>query len=87
MHSQNLRWHNPFTPVYYQFSNLVEAARRKVVTSTKINRQSLPFDFVAYRNLSGDEKWLFYALHTTQVGVFGQRMSCRKLLSLRRNMI
>ena len=47
-----------FTPVYYQFSNLVEAARRKVVECTlKLIDNHYHFDFVAYeRNLSGDEK-------------------------------
>ena len=47
-----------FTPVYYQFSNLVEAARRKVVECPlKIIDNHYHFDFVAYeRNLSGDEK-------------------------------
>ena len=47
-----------FTPVYYQFSNLVEAARRKVVECPlKLIDNHYRFDFVAYeRNLSGDEK-------------------------------
>ena len=47
-----------FTPVYYQFSNLVEAARRKVVECPlKLIENHYHFDFVAYeRNLSGDEK-------------------------------
>ena len=47
-----------FTPVYYQFSNLVEAARRKVVECPlKLINNQYHFDFVAYeRNLSGDEK-------------------------------
>ncbi len=47
-----------FTPVYYQFSNLVEAARRKVVECPlKLIDNHYHFDFVAYeRNLSGDEK-------------------------------
>ena len=47
-----------FTPVYYQFSNLVEAARRKVVECPlKLIGNQYHFDFVAYeRNLSGDEK-------------------------------
>ena len=47
-----------FTPVYYQFSNLVEAARRKVVECPlKLIDNHYYFDFVAYeRNLSGDEK-------------------------------
>ena len=47
-----------FTPVYYQFSNLVEAARRKVVECPlKLIDNQYHFDFVAYeRNLSGDEK-------------------------------
>jgi cystathionine beta-lyase len=47
-----------FTPVYYQFSNLVEAARRKVVECPlKLISNQYHFDFVAYeRNLSGDEK-------------------------------
>ena len=47
-----------FTPVYYQFSNLVEAARRKVVECPlKLTDNHYHFDFVAYeRNLSGDEK-------------------------------
>ena len=47
-----------FTPVYYQFSNLVEAARRKVVECPlKLIDSQYHFDFVAYeRNLSGDEK-------------------------------
>lgn len=47
-----------FTPVYYQFSNLVEAARRKVEECPlKLIDNHYHFDFVAYeRNLSGDEK-------------------------------
>ena len=47
-----------FTPVYYQFSNLVEAARRKVVECPlRLISNQYHFDFVAYeRNLSGDEK-------------------------------
>ena len=47
-----------FTPVYYQFSNLVEAARRKVVECPlKLISNQYHFDFAAYeRNLSGDEK-------------------------------
>ena len=47
-----------FTPVYYQFSNLVEAARRKVVECPlKLMDNYYHFDFVEYeRNLSGDEK-------------------------------
>jgi len=47
-----------FTPVYYQFSNLVEVARRKVVECPlKLIDNHYHFDFVAYeRNLSGDEK-------------------------------
>ena len=47
-----------FTPVYYQFSNLVEAARRKVVECPlKLISNQYHLDFVAYeRNLSGDEK-------------------------------
>ena len=47
-----------FTPVYYQFSNLVEAARRKLVECPlKLIDNHYHFDFVAYeRNLSGDEK-------------------------------
>ena len=47
-----------FTPVYYQFSNLVEAARRKVVECPlKLIDNHYHFDFVAYeRNLSGNEK-------------------------------
>ena len=47
-----------FTPVYYQFSNLVEAARRKVVECPlKLIDNRYHFDFVAYeRNLAGDEK-------------------------------
>ena len=47
-----------FTPVYYQFSNLVEAARRKVVECPlKLIDNHYHFDFVEYeRNLSGDEK-------------------------------
>ena len=49
-----------FTPVYYQFSNLVEAARRKVVECPlKLIDNHYHFDFVAYeRNLSGDEKMI-----------------------------
>ena len=49
-----------FTPVYYQFSNLVEAARRKVVECPlKLIDNHYHFDFVEYeRNLSGDEKML-----------------------------
>ena len=47
-----------FSPVYYQFSNLVEAARRKVVECPlKLIDNQYHFDFVTYeRNLSGDEK-------------------------------
>ena len=47
-----------FTPVYYQFSNLVEAARRKVVECPlKLIDNQYHFDFVTYeRNLSGDVK-------------------------------
>ena len=47
-----------FTPVYYQFSNLVEAARRKVVECPlKLIDNRYHFDFVEYeRKLSGDEK-------------------------------
>ena len=47
-----------FTPVYYQFSNLVAAARRKVVECPlKLIDNQYHFDFVTYeRNLSGDEK-------------------------------
>ena len=47
-----------FTPVYYQFSNLVESARRKVVECPlKLIDNQYHFDFVTYeRNLSGDEK-------------------------------
>ena len=47
-----------FTPVYYQFSNLVKAARRKVVECPlKLIENKYHFDFVTYeRNLSGDEK-------------------------------
>ena len=47
-----------FTPVYYQFSNLVKAARRKVVECPlKLIETKYHFDFVTYeRNLSGDEK-------------------------------
>ena len=47
-----------FTPVYYQFSNLVEAARRKVVECPlRLIDNHYHFDFIAYeRNLSGDEK-------------------------------
>ena len=47
-----------FTPVYYQFSNLVEAARRKVVECPlKLIDNHYHFDFLEYeRNLSGDEK-------------------------------
>ena len=46
-----------FTPVYYQFSNLVEAARRKVVECPlKLIDSQYHFDFVTYeRKLSGDE--------------------------------
>ena len=49
-----------FTPVYYQFSNLVEAARRKVVECPlKLIDNHYHFDFVEYeRNLSGDEKMI-----------------------------
>ena len=49
-----------FTPVYYQFSNLVEAARRKVVECPlKLIDNHYHFDFVTYeRNLSGDEKMI-----------------------------
>ena len=49
-----------FTPVYYQFSNLVEAARRKVVECPlKLIDNHYHFDFVAYeRNLSGYEKMI-----------------------------
>ena len=47
-----------FTPVYYQFSNLVKAARRKVVECPlKLIENQYHFDFVTYeRNLSGNEK-------------------------------
>ena len=47
-----------FTPVYYQFSNLVKAARRKVVECPlKLIENKYHFDFVKYeRNLSGNEK-------------------------------
>ena len=47
-----------FTPVYYQFSNLVEAARRKVVECPlKLIENQYHFDFATYeRNLSGNEK-------------------------------
>ena len=47
-----------FTPVYYQFSNLVKAARRKVVECPlKLIETKYHFDFVTYeRNLSGNEK-------------------------------
>ena len=47
-----------FTPVYYQFSNLVKAARRKVVECPlKLIENKYHFDFVTYeRNLSGNEK-------------------------------
>ncbi len=47
-----------FTPVYYQFSNLVEAAGRKVLECPlKLIDNQYHFDFVTYeRNLSGDEK-------------------------------
>ena len=47
-----------FTPVYYQFSNLVKAARRKVVECPlKLIETKYHFDFVTYeRNLSGKEK-------------------------------
>ncbi|MAJ20615.1 MAG: MalY/PatB family protein [Paracoccaceae bacterium] len=47
-----------FTPVYYQFSNLVEAAGRKVLECPlKLIDNQYHFNFVAYeRNLSGDEK-------------------------------
>ena len=47
-----------FTPVYYHFPNLVEAARRKVVECPlKLIDNHYHVDFVAYeRNLSGDEK-------------------------------
>ena len=47
-----------FTPVYYQFSNLVEAARRKVVECPlKLIDNHYHLDFVAdERKLSGDEK-------------------------------
>ena len=49
-----------FTPVYYQFSNLIEASERKVVECPlKLIDNHYQFDFNAYeRKLSGDEKMI-----------------------------
>ena len=49
-----------FTPVYYQFSNLIEASERKVVECPlKLIDSHYQFDFNAYeRKLSGDEKMI-----------------------------
>ncbi len=47
-----------FTPVYYQFSNIIEASERKIVECPlKLIDNQYQFDFNAYeRKLSGDEK-------------------------------
>jgi len=49
-----------FTPVYYQFSNIIEASERKVVECPlKLIDNHYQFDFKAYeRKLSGDEKMI-----------------------------
>jgi len=49
-----------FTPVYYQFSNIIEASERKVVECPlKLIDSHYQFDFKAYeRKLSGDEKMI-----------------------------
>ena len=49
-----------FTPVYYQFSNIIEASERKVVECPlKLIDSHYQFDFNAYeRKLSGDEKMI-----------------------------
>ena len=49
-----------FTPVYYQFSNIIEASERKVVECPlKLIDKRYQFDFNAYeRQLSGDEKMI-----------------------------
>jgi len=49
-----------FTPVYYQFSNIIEASERKVVECPlKLINNQYQFDIKAYeRKLSGDEKMI-----------------------------
>ena len=49
-----------FTPVYYQFSNIIEASERKIVECPlKLIDNHYQFDFNAYeRRLSGDEKMI-----------------------------
>ena len=49
-----------FTPVYYQFSNIIEASERKVVECPlKLIDNHYQFDFKAYeKKLSGDEKMI-----------------------------
>ena len=49
-----------FTPVYYQFSNIIEASERKVVECPlKLIDSHYQFDFKAYESkLSGDEKMI-----------------------------
>ena len=49
-----------FTPVYYQFSNIIEASERKIVECPlKLIDNHCQFDFNAYeRKLSGDEKMI-----------------------------
>ena len=49
-----------FTPVYYQFSNIIEASERKIVECPlKLIDNHYQFDFSAYeRKLSGDEKMI-----------------------------
>ena len=49
-----------FTPVYYQFSNIIEASERKIVECPlKLIDNHYQFDFNAYeRKLSGDEKMI-----------------------------
>ena len=49
-----------FTPVYYQFSNIIEASERKIVECPlKLIDNQYQFDFNAYeRKLSGDEKMI-----------------------------
>ena len=49
-----------FTPVYYQFSNIIEASERKILECPlKLIDNHYQFDFNAYeRKLSGDEKMI-----------------------------
>ena len=49
-----------FTPVYYQFSNIIEASERKIVECPlKLIDNHYQFDFNTYeRRLSGDEKMI-----------------------------